>query len=245
MTFTAARHFAPALLAAAALISCNQAEEATASSAVAETVAAEANGNWVRTISETEEGGYLMGNPDAPVRLIEFASLACSHCATFHEEAMTELKGEYIASGQVAYELRPFVLNPADFVATALARCSTPEAFYALADAFFENQQDWLGSFGNISEQDTQRLAGLEPQQAMAEFGRLGGLDQFVRARGIPNSKYEQCVADPQTAEEIERIRRDAVETYDLTGTPTFVLNGERLDANRWEEVKAELDAAI
>jgi protein-disulfide isomerase len=246
----AARPLGAALFGAALLISCNEADEAVAgaeSGAAATTDAAVADGetNWVRTVSKTEEGGYLMGNPDAPVRLIEFASLACPHCASFHETAMTELKGDYIASGEVAYELRTFVMNPADYVATALARCSSPEAFFALSDAFFENQQSWLAAAAGVSQEDAQRLGTMEPQAAMAEFGRLAGLDQFVRARGIPASRYEACVSDEETMAEVEAIRADAIENYNLTGTPTFVVNGEVVDANSWPGVKAALDEAI
>lgn len=251
MTTAPVRHFAPVLMGAALLISCNQAEEATAADGTdgsAETVAAaDADGdtNWVRQITKTPEGGYLMGNPDAPVKLVEFGSLACSHCADFHAQAMSELKGDYIASGDVSYELRTFVLNPADFVVTAVARCTTPEAFYALADAFFENQGTWLSGMAGISEEDAARLSGMDPTQAMVEYGKLGGIDDFVQARGIPESKYEQCVSDPEAQAEIEAIRTDAIENYDLTGTPTFAINGERIEGGTWPDVKQALDAAL
>ncbi|MBZ6378471.1 hypothetical protein B5C34_12715 [Pacificimonas flava] len=237
------------LAAAALLAACNSGDEATAGAAEAgadsNLKAAEGSENWVRTIAKTEEGGYRIGNPDAPVKLVEFASLACPHCATFHEEAMPELKGEYIASGDVSYELRTFVLNQPDFVVTAVARCQTPEAFFALADAFFENQRGWLGNFQQMERADLERLGTMDPQDAMVEFGRMGGVDEFVRARGIPGSKFESCVRDEETLAEVEAIRQDAVETYDLTGTPTFVVNGERIDASTWEQVKERLDAAL
>lgn len=237
-----------AAASAALLAACSDGGEATATpDAGAENVANQpAQGeNWVRTIEETDDGGFRIGNPDAPVKLVEFGSLSCSHCANFHEEAMTDLKGEYIASGEVSYELRPFVLNPPDYVATALARCTTPEAFYALADAFFENQQTWLGAFQNVSQDEVQRLGSMDPSAAMVEFGKLGGLDEFARARGIPASRYQDCVASTEAREAIEAIRTNAVETYNLTGTPTFVINGERIDAANWEQVEQELQQRL
>ncbi|EMD84522.1 thioredoxin domain-containing protein [Pacificimonas flava] len=245
---TTLRRFVPVFLGTALLISCNQAEEATAANAdgaAAEGADTGNDGNWVRQITKTPEGGYLMGNPDAAVKLVEFGSLACSHCADFHEQSMRELKGDYIASGDVSYELRTFVLNPADFVATAVARCTTPEAFYALSDAFFENQGTWLQGMANISQEDAARLEGMNPSQAMVEYGKLGGIDDFVRARGIPESKYQQCVSDESTLAEVEAIRTDAIENYDLTGTPTFAINGERIEAGTWPDVKKAIDAAL
>lgn len=229
------------------LAACTEGEEATAASADTDTSASETadSETWVRTIAKTDEGGFRIGNPDAPVKLVEFGSLSCSHCASFHEEAMSDLKGEYIASGDVSYELRPFVLNTPDYVATSLARCTTPEAFFALADAFFENQQSWMGGFQAVTEDDMQRLAGMDPSAAMVEFGKLGGLDQFVRARGIPASRYEECVADPENREEVEAIRTDALETYSLTGTPTFVINGEKVDAANWQQVEQQLQQRL
>ena len=196
-------------------------------------------------MTKTAEGGYRIGNPDAPVKLVEFGSLSCSHCATFHEEAMQELKGEYIASGDVSYELRTFVLNPPDLLATLLARCSTPEAFFALSDAFFENQQSWFEPFTQLTEAQQNELQSMDPKAGRVRFAEMGELDEFVRARGIPASKFRSCIDDESGLEELDGIRQSAIEDYELTGTPTFVLNGERIDANRWDQVKTAIDGAL
>ncbi|MEE4349525.1 MAG: thioredoxin domain-containing protein [Pacificimonas sp.] len=241
---------AAALTAATLLFAaCEQTDGATAATGSAEgtdaPVSADPDSNWVRTVTKTPEGGYLMGNPDARVKLIEFASLACPGCARFHADSMSELKGEYVASGDVSYELRTFVLNQPDYVATAIARCQTPQAFFALADAFFSNQRDWLAGFQNLQEADIERLSTMNPTDAMVEFGRMGGVAEFVRSRGIPAAKYEECVRDEDTLAEVEAIRKSGIEEYNVTGTPNFVLNGEPIDGFSWEEIKAEINAAL
>ncbi|MGB3721961.1 MAG: thioredoxin domain-containing protein [Pacificimonas sp.] len=245
----ALRTAAPFALALA-VTGCNETGEGTAQAGTANETADTSSAvagdtKWVRTLTKTDAGGYLMGNPDAEVKLLEFGSLTCSHCATFHEQAMTELKGDYIASGQVSYELRPFVLNMPDFIATTLAKCTTPEAFYALSDAFFENQASWLGEFQQISPADQQRLQGMAPEDALVEFGRLGGVDKFVQARGLPASKYASCMADEDLRNEIEEIRRAGIEDYKVGGTPTFYIGDEQIEGNTWAGVKAALDEAL
>lgn len=230
---------------AAALAACGQAGDSQAAATDGPAAAQTMDTTWVRTLTKTEEGGFLMGNPDAAVKLVEFGSLSCSHCATFHAESMRELKGQYIASGDVSYELRTFVLNQPDFIATMLARCSTPEQFYALADAFFERQQAWMTPFMQMSEADIAQLEGLDQKAALVRFGQLGELDEFVKARGIAPSQFQSCVTDSGSQAELEAIRKSAIEDYNLTGTPTFAINGERIDAGNWAQVKEALDAAL
>ncbi|MEM8827059.1 MAG: thioredoxin domain-containing protein [Pseudomonadota bacterium] len=243
MMKTLLRTAAPALLATL-VAACGEAGSSTAAAEPAD-IAVDTETNWVRQIEKTEEGGYRIGNPDADVKLVEFASLSCSHCATFHAAAMTDLKGKYVASGNVSYELRPFILNQPDFVATMLARCTTPQAFYALSDAFFERQSQWLGGFSQLGEAELGELQGMEPEAAMARYGQLGGLDEFVRARGIPASKYNACVTDTAEREQLEAIRTSAIEDYELGGTPTFVLNGEKIEGTTWNTIEPQIQAAL
>ena len=124
-----------------------------------------AKANWLEAVKATPEGGFAIGNPNAPVKLIEFASLTCPHCRDFHEMAMPTIKGEYVAKGKVYYEFRNFVLNPADYGATMLARCQGPSAFFGLADAFFKNQQAWIEPFTKLTEAQTASLQSMSPDE--------------------------------------------------------------------------------
>jgi protein-disulfide isomerase len=201
---------------------------------------------WVETVAKTPEGGYRIGNPDAPVKLIEFASLTCPHCKDFHEEALSTIKGKYVATGQVSYEFRNFILNPADYAATMLARCASPEAYFALSDAMFRAQAQWLEPFTKIDNATAERLSKLPPDEQIVEYAKTGKLDEFMRARGMPEAKFRACLTDARQRGELEAISKSARETFKIAGTPSFVINGEMQEnVFNWESLQPKLDAAL
>ena len=118
--------------------------------------------SWVDTASKTAEGGFVLGNPDAPLKLVEYASHTCSHCATFSQEAAVPLQEEYIASGRVSYEIRPLLMNPLDVTIDTLAQCGAPESFHALSD------QAWgsLQQFGDTLAGEPCRLRSCNERSA-------------------------------------------------------------------------------
>ena len=154
--------------------------------------------DWTQVVAATPQGGFRMGNPDAKVKLVEFASLTCPHCREFHETAMAGLKSKYIATGKVSYEYRNFVLNGPDFAASLLARCQGAQPFFGLLNAFYNDQASWTEPFFNMSPEESKRLAALPPEQQIAAMAEAGKLDAYVRARGIPRAKFDQCLADPK-----------------------------------------------
>ncbi|MFN3288558.1 MAG: thioredoxin domain-containing protein [Sphingomonadaceae bacterium] len=206
------------------------APKAAASAAGPGAAATPATRDWTRVVEATPEGGFRMGNPDAPVKIIEFASLTCPACRNFHQTGVKPLKDQYVASGRVSYEFRNFVLNGADLAATLLARCQGASGFFPLADAFFTNQEAWLLPFTKLTAEEQRRLQALPPERQVTGFADAGQLDAFVRVRGIPRARYEACLSDQQAIGQLERIQREAVERYRVQGTPTFVLNGETLN---------------
>jgi protein-disulfide isomerase len=208
--------------------------------------AASSKGNWLETVVATPEGGFRLGNPDAPVKVIEFASLTCPHCKDFHEMAMPTIKGQYIATGKISYEFRNFVLNPADYGATMLARCQGPSAFFALSDAFFKNQQGWIEPFTKLTEAQTAPLQSMSPDEQVVAYAKLGGLDTIVRARGIPESKFRACLTDATQRGLLETVRKTAIDTYKVTGTPAFVINEKPLEGvHSWADLEPKLKEAV
>lgn len=186
--------------------------------------------DWTKRVEATPEGGFRMGNPDAPVKIIEFASLTCPACRAFHMSGLDPLRQQFIASGKVSYELRNFVLNGADLAATLLARCQGASGFFPLANAFFTEQPRWLEPFARLTPEEQRRLQALPPDRQMTGFADAGQLDAFVRLRGLPRARYEACLSDQQAIAQLERTQREAVERYRVRGTPTFVLDGETLE---------------
>jgi len=231
-----------------ALAACNDSKTATAdaNAPLPTAVSAPAGQAWEEMIVATPEGGFRMGNPDAKVKLVEFASLTCPHCREFHEASKEAIKNKYVASGNVSYEYRNFVLNGPDFAATVLARCQGAPAFFGLLDAFYADQAGWTEPFGRIGKADQEALGKMPEDQAVRRMAELGGLADYVKLRGIPRAKFDQCLSDPAQAKAVNDLRNQAVNEYKLTGTPSFIINGTVQEGVfTWPELEAKLQTAL
>ncbi|WP_448582561.1 thioredoxin domain-containing protein, partial [Thermaurantiacus sp.] len=140
--------------------------------------------DWSQTVMATAEGGFRMGNPEAKVKLVEYASLTCGVCQRFHLEGVDALKSGFVRSGRVSYEFRPFMLNAIDIAGTLVARCDGPERFFTWAEQFYRNHDAFVQPFTKISDADIKTLNGLPQDQQVRRLAELGGLDAFVRTRG-------------------------------------------------------------
>lgn len=202
--------------------------------------------NWLNVTAATPEGGFRLGNPDAKVKLIEFASLTCPHCAEFHAEAFDTIKSKYVASGNMSYEYRNFVLNGPDYAASMLARCQGAEPFFGLLDSFYKDQASWTEPFSKLSEADSARLAALPEDKQIAMLAEVGKLDGYVRTRGMPRAKFDQCLADKGALDKLLELRKQATDTYKLTGTPGFIINGVVQESvYDWKGLEPKLQAAL
>ena len=234
-------------LAPLALAACKQeasapAGEAPKGDAVA-AVAPPAGKAWTDVVEVTADGGYRVGNPNAPVKLLEFGALSCSHCAEFSEAAHKELLGDFVTSGKVSYELRFFMLNALDVHATLLATCGSPEAVITLADQFWGYQRTMFETLQK-NEAAFQQAAALPPAQRFTAIAKAGGMDQFFASRGISQAQGEACTADVNKATALANATNKASAEMNITGTPTFFVNGTKVDGNTWATVKTALQSA-
>ncbi|SFR96110.1 thioredoxin domain-containing protein [Sphingomonas jatrophae] len=237
------------LLATAALVSaCGDKGGESGTGATAPTAAAvkaPAGKDWTEVVNVSPTGGFVMGNPDAPVKLVEYASFTCPHCAEFEEKGVPTLRDTYIKSGRVSWEFRSFLLNGIDAPVSILARCQGPEPFFKIAEQLYATQNDWVGNFQKLTEADQARLQSLPPQQQMVELVKLGKLDAFFRQRGLPEAKINQCLADKGQLDTLQKIM-SAGQADNITGTPSFVMNGALLDnVFSWEALEPKLKAAV
>jgi protein-disulfide isomerase len=203
------------------------------------------NGDWTQTVVETAEGGFRMGNPDAPVKLVEYGSFTCGHCAAFSEEASKPLRDTYVKSGQVSWEFRPFLLFPTDPGLSMLLRCQGAGPFFRLTDQLYADQQNWMMKLQALPPEQLQQLDGLSPQDKAAALVRTAGLDQFFRQRGMPEAKLNACLADPQGLQKVaaitEKGNKDGV-----TGTPSFFINGKIAENTAgWAALEPKLREAL
>lgn len=200
--------------------------------------------DWSKTVVATPEGGIAMGNPKAKVQLVEYGSLTCSHCRDFALAGMKPLTANYIRTGKVRLEFRSFLLNGYDVAANLIARCNGPRGFFPVADAMFATQDQWLGTASRLPKDKLAALEGLPPEKLLPQMATLTGLQKVGASKGIPVARANQCLANRASADKLiafaEKARADGIR-----GTPTFFLNGRRLEANTWPTVEAELKAAL
>ena len=144
-----------------------------------------------------------LGRDDAPVTIIEYASLSCPHCAKFHEETLPALREKYIDTGKVRLVFREFPLERTAFLASIIARCAGEKRYFAFIDAFFKKQRAWYSAD--------------DPFEALLQIARLGGLSaKDVRA----------CVEDEALGDGILQTRLDAEQEHGISSTPSFVIDG-------------------
>lgn len=241
------------LCAALAVAGCDQGKDGNASTAAAsgpiEPIAAPNGGDWTQTVTKTAEGGFLMGNPDAPVKLVEFGSMTCPHCAEFDEAAMDAITNTYVKSGRVSFEFRNYVRDGLDLTAAVVARCGGPAGFFGLTGQLFDEQKEM---FARVQSADQSQLAALEalpPAQKLPRFAELAGLKQWATLRGVPSTKLDQCLADQGEIDRLVAMQSDAASTHQISGTPSFLLNGEVVQFEGseplWNQLEAKLRAAL
>ena len=151
-------------------------------------------------------GDMALGADNAPVTIIEYASMTCSHCADFHNKTYPKLKERYIDTGKVRFILREFPLDPLAAGAFMLARCAGKDdknKYFAMVETLFHQQRDWL----------VQRP--LDPLKAIA------------KQAGFSEQTFEQCLANQQVLNGIEQVRQRASEKLGVNSTPTFFINGK------------------
>lgn len=206
--------------------------------------AAPAGTQWTDTVERTAEGGFRMGNPNAPIKLIEYGSRTCGHCAAFANSAMEPLKA-YIASGKVSFEFRDFLLNPIDLGAALLGQCAGPGPFFAIMDQMYEQQAAMLSNGPKEGDPFLQQIEAMAPAQRTAALAERFGYLAFVQQRGVPEAQARQCLADQKAIDALVKGNEAAQKEYNIPGTPTFILNGKVLEnTGTWPQVEAALKTA-
>jgi protein-disulfide isomerase len=177
-------------------------------------------------VEELHKPGQLsemaLGAPDAPVTIVEYASMSCPHCAAFSNQVFDTLKSKYIDSGKVRFIFREFPHNEAGFPPAMVARCAPASKFFNIVDAYFERQQEWLGSSDVLP--------------AVLEIAKEFGFSQ---------QSFDACVSNQALFAALEsEIGRGR--SFGVRGTPTFFINGRKLaDAPSLENLEQAIDPLL
>ena len=207
--------------------------------AVSVTAIAAPEAGWLTTVAETEQGGFVMGNPDAPTKLIEYASYTCGHCASFEANEAPKIKSEKVASGEVSFEIRTLVRDVVDLTTAMLARCGGKDSFFADHKFLMANQAN-IGARTKMVTKPT--IAKLQTQNFIgfmtAAYGEMK-LGELMGQRGISDAKAKACLADKPALAKMLATSDAAGPTYNINATPSFVINGTyRPDAYDFETLK-------
>jgi len=220
---------------------------ATTNVAVTAAPVAAPNGDWTAVTAVTPAGGFVMGNPNAKVKLVEFGSLTCPHCREFDETGAKPLVDNYVKKGLVSWEFRNYVRDPYDMTATLVARCGGPASFFGLMRSLYADQENWIGKLQAVDPAKIQAMQNLTPQQQFAGIADWAGFPAFAALRGVPRAKTAACLADSAAATKLVQMNSDAVATYpNFSGTPNFVING-KLDEKiaGWPNLETKLKEAL
>ena len=166
-----------------------------------------------------------MGDPNAPIKMIEYASTGCPHCAAMALQTIPKLKEAYIDTGKVYYVLRDFPLDNVALGASMIARCLPADKFYAFMDVLFANQAMWHSP------------TVADPREALIELSRRAGLSR---------EQVDACLKDQKKLDEINESLTHASDVLKVQGTPTSFINGEMIDhAMPFEELDAKLKTLL
>lgn len=230
---------------ALALAACgDKTPDAAPSGSPVAKVAPPAGKAWTEVVAKTDEGGYRMGNPEAPIKLVEYGALSCSHCADFSKESSEKLRNDYIASGRVSYELRFFMLNAFDVPASLLATCGSTEAVIPLAEQFWAWQPTLFANLQKAGDAKLQQTVALPPAQRMQAIADVAGMTDFFASRGIARDQAAACLADTAKADALAKQTETASKKQDVTGTPAFFINGAPVGTSNWQSLEPKLQAA-
>ncbi|WMS43363.1 DsbA family protein [Acuticoccus sp. MNP-M23] len=159
----------------------------------------------------------VMGSEDAPVTVVEYASMTCPHCANFHSTTFKELKTEYIDTGKVKFVLREFPFDPLAAAVFMLARCSD-DKYYDVVDLYFEHQREWA-----VQEDALPKIRGL------------------ARQAGFSDDDFQACLTDQKLLDGINAVKDKGYEEMGVRATPTIFVDGEKLEGSR--DMRALRDA--
>ena len=168
-------------------------------------------------------GDLALGDPDAPVTVIEFFSLTCPACRRFHMNIYNRLKPDYVDTGKVRFVARDFPLNAPALQAAVLAHCAGRDRYFAFVDVLFQTFDDWAAS-GEYTEK-------------LAQIGELGG---------VSRNRFDACLADQDLENSIFQSIASAQAEYEVDSTPTVIVNGEKYEGRMtFEAFAAHIDRLI
>ncbi len=166
-----------------------------------------------------------IGNPDAKVTVIEYASFTCPHCQHFHETVMPKLKKNYIDTGKINFIYREVYFDRFGLWAGMVARCGGPVRYFGIVDLLYKQQREWT--------------AGGEPTKIVENLRRIG------KTAGLTDEQLDACLSDGDKAQALVALYQKNATADGIEGTPSFVINGKTYTNMSYEDFSAILDEKL
>ena len=190
--------------------------------------------DWTQVVAQTDQG-FQMGNPNAPIKLVEYGSRLCPTCGAFATTGYAPLTENYVKTGKVSFEFREFLVHgPPDMAPALLGRCVGADAFFPMLEQMFANQTQFTDRWQHMTPVQQQQIMSAPPADAFRLWAENMGLIDFVKERGLPEPAARACIAN---AAEIDRLTKQTQDngpgpagSGTVTGTPTFLINGTVAD---------------
>lgn len=199
--------------------------------------------DWSTHVVKAADGAFVVGNPNAKVKLVEYLSYTCPHCAAFSKDSAAVLRGQMVKSGSTSIEMRNLIRDQLDLDAALIARCAGPGGFDKLSTAFFAQQDQWLPAGIQWEQTNGQRVA-LYPKMARLKASADGaGLTDIAKANGLTQAQVDACFATEAGLQPILAMMQQI--PAGITGTPGFLINGKLQDqVYGWTALQPALRAA-
>ncbi len=198
--------------------------------------------DWSQRTTLTKAGAHVVGNPAARVRLSEYMSYTCGHCAQFAAQS-DPLVRDYVAKGLVAFEVRNAVRDRLDLAASLAARCGGPARFYGNHKAIFAAQESLFAKV------QAWQAAGApedpDPDAGLKAVARGSGLTDLMAKRGVTPAALDACLVSKPSQQAVLGMTNDAWKVRKITGTPSFLINDRPIAPNDWAGVEPALRGAL
>ena len=202
--------------------------------------------NWNATVTRTPDDGYILGNPNARVHLVAYISYTCPHCAAFEQEARAPLAIGMIGPGKGSLEIRPFLRNGLDVVASLLAECGPPSKFYGNTQLLLARQREWLAPIDKLTDAQKARWDAPGFGEKMRAIASDLGLYALMEQRGYDRTDLDKCLANEALADRIAKHTQQAAEKDGVNGTPGFLIDNVLVaDTYNWAALKPQLEARL
>lgn len=166
----------------------------------------------------------ILGQEDAPIELIEYASFTCPHCASFHKDVFPQIKEKFIEPGHVKFVYREVYFDKFGLWAGMLARCAGPDRYFGIVDLLFERQRDWV------------RSTDTETVQELYRIGRMAGMDDATMA---------ECLNDNDHAKALVADFQAKAGADEINATPSFVIDGQKQSNMSFEAFEELLNGKL